>query len=83
MPTYKLVSVKESMLSTQDMITEQIMSVSGNDLCVASGLYIDDKFVGATTNPRGVIEVLDRMLEYYRTDTEGEQVQFVESVSLK
>ncbi len=36
MPTYKLVSVKESMLSTQDMITEQIMSVSGNDLCVAS-----------------------------------------------
>lgn len=82
-PTYTLVAVEESMLSTKDMITEQIMSVSGNDLCVASGLYIDDNFVGATTNPDGLIEVLDRMLDYYRTDDESEQVQFLKPVSLK
>lgn len=82
-PTYTLVSVEESMLSTKDMITEQIMSVSGNDLCVASGLYIDDNFVGATTNPDGVIKVLDRMLDYYRTGAEEEEVQFLKPISLK
>lgn len=82
-PTYKLVSVEESMLSTEDMITEQIMSVSGNDLCTASGLYIDDEFMGATTNPNGVIEVLDRMLDYYRTGAEEEEVQFVKPISIK
>lgn len=82
-PQYQVVPVQESMLYTEDALTEKLMLSTGSDLVEASGLYIDGKFVGATTNPSGVIQVLDRMLDYYRSGDESEDVQFIQPVALK
>lgn len=82
-PQYTLQVVDEDQLSTVDELTDRIIGVSGNEIQEASGLYVDGKFIGATTDGEGLILALKDMLDETR-ETAGEdaKVSFVQNVKV-
>lgn len=85
-PQYTLQVVEEDQFSTVDELSNRIIEVSGNEIQEASGLYVDGKFIGATTDGDGLIQALRAMLdETYAemADTaEDIKVSFVQDVKV-
>ena len=82
-PQYTLQVVDEEQLSNVDELTDRIIEVSGNEIQEASGLYVDGKFIGATTDGDGLVLALKDMLDETR-ETAGDdaKVSFVQDVKV-
>ncbi len=83
-PQYTLQVVDEEQLATVDELTDRIIEVSGNEIQEASGLYVDGKFIGATTDGDGLVLALKDMLDETReTAGENAKVSFVQDVKVE
>ena len=82
-PQYTLQVVGDEQISTVEELTDRIIEVSGNEIQEASGLYVDGKFIGATTDGEGLVLALKNMLDKTR-ETAGEdaKVSFVQDVKV-
>ena len=82
-PQYTLQVVEDEQLSTVDELTDRIIEVSGNEIQEASGLYVDGKFIGATTDGDGLVLALKDMLDETRESAgEDAKVSFVQDVKV-
>ncbi|MBC8570049.1 LysM peptidoglycan-binding domain-containing M23 family metallopeptidase [Zongyangia hominis] len=82
-PSFTLEVVEPAQLLSVDKMCDNIIRASGSVINEATGLYIDNKFMGATKNGDELENVLDGMLAQYRTGSENEQVDFIRDVQVK
>ena len=82
-PRFTLAIVRDKdILSTNDL-TDLLIESSGNELQEAYGLYIDNQFMGATSDGDGLLENLNARLEAYSTGAKDEKVSFVKDVQVR
>lgn len=67
-PTFKLKMVKKQDLTSVDQLTDEIIEASGNVVESAEGLYVQGQFLGATKNSGEVLELLNSMLDDYKSE---------------
>lgn len=79
-PSFSIKPVFQKQLSTEHEITNEIIKASGNELSEATGLYIDNRFMGAVNDGRALSRILNEVKNSYRTDDENEEVEFVKEV---
>ncbi|MEG2174111.1 MAG: peptidoglycan DD-metalloendopeptidase family protein [Oscillospiraceae bacterium] len=79
-PQFAIAIVQKDRISDSNIMTNQIIQASGNELSEATGLYIDDKFLGAVTSSASLNRVLSSVKDKYRTDAPNETVEFVKEV---
>ncbi|WP_040198272.1 M23 family metallopeptidase [Candidatus Soleaferrea massiliensis] len=73
----------DTQFASVDHVTDKLIEISGNNVSEADGLYVDDKFIGAAENGEKLIELLNSMLDQYRTGTADERVEFVKPIQVK
>ncbi|MBR5437664.1 MAG: peptidoglycan DD-metalloendopeptidase family protein, partial [Clostridia bacterium] len=80
-PVYKLSRVKINQLSNAQMISEGIISGSGESYVRACGVYIDGEFICAVRNESDAASVFSKILSpYQKKADEGTIVSFVEEI---
>ncbi|MBQ7118076.1 MAG: M23 family metallopeptidase [Clostridia bacterium] len=80
-PQYKFSRVKISELSNSQMISEGIISESGENYVRACGVYIDGEFICAVKNESDAVAVFSKILAPYESKAEeGTMVNFVEEI---
>lgn len=83
MPKYTLAVISEDELLDEDILTDIIIQASGSEITQASGLYIEDEFKGASTEPDEVLDLMNKMLNQFETGEENEKIHFVSKIALK
>lgn len=82
-PRFSLAVVPEESLTLTDTLTDRIISESGNQIHEATGLYIDNQFVGATTDGDDLLRTLSDMLDAHRDSSAiDERVEFVKNIQV-
>jgi len=81
-PRFTLCVIDKNNFTSVETLANRIIKASGNAVETAYGLYVDDEFVGATTDKNALLDILDARLEAYRTDIDGEVVSFVNKIRL-
>ncbi len=81
--TFTLKAVDEDELLTADALTDQMIQASGNVIHEAAGLYVDNEFLGATTDGDQLLQALEERKAQYRTGDPQEKVEFVQNVQVK
>ncbi|MEA5012680.1 MAG: M23 family metallopeptidase [Angelakisella sp.] len=82
-PRFSLVIIKEDNLMDTETLANKLISVSGNEIETADGIYIEDKFLGAVQDGSEFLLYIDSILNNYRTETEHELVQFVKKITVR
>ncbi len=81
-PKFTLCVINSEDVTSQDDLVDQMLVQSGNDIVSASGFYVDDVFIGATSAPNELLLILDDMLNAHRTGKDNETVSFVRKIKL-
>ena len=82
-PEFKIKPIKDKNLSTEDDITNEIIKASGNELSQATGLYVNNEFIGALSERETLLDILDEVKEPFRTGDPDEQIEFVKDVDCR
>lgn len=82
-PSYSLAVVSEENEIEASELCDKIIEASGSVITEATGFYIDGELIGAVEDSAQLETDLNAMLDQYRTGAEGEQVGFVQDVSLQ
>lgn len=87
MPEFTIAAVRQAELLSEDSLTDELIKASGNELAQATGLYVDDRFLGAVRERRQLISLLESVKDQYRTveddDDTYEVVEFVKDVEAR
>ncbi|MDD2956149.1 MAG: peptidoglycan DD-metalloendopeptidase family protein [Oscillospiraceae bacterium] len=79
-PRYSLAVVSDEELTSASALANELISASGNEIMEASGLYVDDTFLGAALDEGKLQLLLDGILDEHRTGAEDERVEFVKDI---
>lgn len=84
-PQFTIAAVREGALLSEDQLTDELIKASGNELAQATGLYVDNRFLGAVTERRQLLSLLDSIKNKYRSGDEdaNEVVEFVKDVEAR
>lgn len=82
-PKYTLTIVSRSDLNTEEELTDNLIASSGSELTEAYGLYVADKFVGASYDDDEINSLLDSIRAEYSTGDPDEVVEFTDPVTIK
>ena len=85
MPAFTIAAVRSQELLSEDRLTDALIKASGNELAQATGLYVDNRFLGAVTERRQLLSLLEAIKNQYRSDEEevDEAVDFVKKVEAR
>ncbi len=85
MPEFTIAAVRAQELLSEDRLTDELIKASGNELAQATGLYVDNRFLGAVTERRQLLSLLETIKNHYRSDDEdaNETVGFVKNVEAR
>ena len=81
--TFTLKAMDEESMLTVDDLTNEMIQASGNVIHEAAGLYVDNEFLGATTDGDALLQALEERKAQYRTDNPQDRVEFVQNVQVK
>ncbi len=84
-PEFTIAAVRAQELLSEDRLTDELIKASGNELVQATGLYVDNRFLGAVTERRQLLSLLEAIKNQYRSDDEeaNEIVEFVKEVGAR
>lgn len=82
-PKFTLTVADESQLSDSFTIADQMIQYSGNEIVQADGLYIDDEFVGATTDGESMLLMLESLKEPYLEEYPDAKVEFTSKIRVR
>lgn len=82
-PKFTLTVADESQLTDSFALADQIIQYSGNEIVQADGLYIDDEFVGATTDGDSMMLVLESLKEPYIEQYPDAKVEFTSKIRVR
>lgn len=80
---FRLSIVGSDQMATADELCNNLILNSGIDIVEASGLYVDQKLIGAVTDKESLQSMLDSILSEYKTDDADAEVSFVKKVEIK
>ena len=83
-PEFTIASVNIEDLLNEDELTDELIKASGNELSEATGLYVDDEFMGAVEDRQQLLVLLNSLKDKYRTEptaeTEDEQTERIDFI---
>ena len=86
-PEFTVASVGIEELLDEDELTDELIKASGNELSEATGLYVDDEFLGAVEDRQQLLVLLNSLKDKYRTEPENgvddegnERIDFIKNV---
>ena len=83
-PQFTIAAVDSEMLLSENELTDELIKASGNELLQATGLYINDEFIGAVEERRELIALLNSIKNKYRSlepiEEREERIDFVKDV---
>ena len=82
-PKFKLAVVGKNSFLNSDQVTDELIKASSSVIEEASGLYVDDIFVGAVKDKKALEDILNSILDKYKTDNPEDIVTFVKAVAVK
>ncbi len=80
--TFTMQSIKTETISDSFELSDQIIRASENDIAEASGLYVDNKFLGAVTDHNMLLKTMDEMLEPYEEMHPDAKIGFANNIEL-
>ena len=81
---YTLVRLNDKIkCDKKDKIADKILKASDKMICKASGLYVNDNFIGAVKDDLALQRLLDNYLDPYKELYPDDEVRFVDDVSVK
>ncbi|MFV0497360.1 MAG: peptidoglycan DD-metalloendopeptidase family protein [Candidatus Fimivivens sp.] len=85
MPEFTIAAVREDSLLTEDLLANELIKASGNELAQATGLYVDNRFLGAVNERYQLLSLLESTKDEYRSNDEAsnETVAFVKEVEAR
>lgn len=66
----------------KNAVCDRILLSSSDSIAEVSGLYVDDRFVGAIQSKAALETMLQDILAAYKTDAEDEQAAFVQDIRI-
>lgn len=85
-PQFTIAAVREQELLSENSLTDALILSSGNELATATGLYVDDEFIGAVSERQQLSNLLESIKDNFRSDDADsaiESVQFVKDVEMR
>lgn len=82
MPQYTFDSIQPDQLTPPDLLVNNMIAASGNEIQEASGLYVDGKFVGAAEDGDALLMDLNSLKNEDRIQAPDAAVSFVQSIKL-
>jgi len=82
-PKFKLAVVSADSFLNSDQVTDKLIEASSSVIDEASGLYVDNKLVGAVKEKEELESTLDGILAQYKSDDPDEIISFVKDVEVK
>lgn len=84
LPKYTLVRLnKNANYNNKDEIANRLLKASDKMVCFATGLYVNDNFIGAVKNGKEMQNLLDSFLQPYKKDYPNDEVSFVDDVVIE
>jgi murein DD-endopeptidase MepM/ murein hydrolase activator NlpD len=82
-PSFTIATVRKEQLISEDSLTDHLIQASGNELAEATGLYVDNQFLGAVTDRGYLLNLLSSIKDKYRSESLYETVEFVKKVEAR
>lgn len=82
-PKFTLCVADNQTLSDSFTLADQIIQASGNEIIQADGLYIDDEFIGATTDGQSMMMLLESLKEPYLEEYPDSKVEFTSKIRVR
>ena len=82
-PKFTLCVAENQQLSDSFTLADQIIQASGNEIIQADGLYIDDEFIGATTDGKSMMMLLESLKEPYLEEYPDAKVEFTSKIKVR
>lgn len=82
-PKFTLCVADNQELSDSFTLADQIIQASGNEIIQADGLYIDDDFIGATTDGQSMMMLLESLKEPYLEEYPEAKVEFTSKIKVR
>ncbi len=82
-PKFTLCVADNQQLSDSFVLADQIIQASGNEIIQADGLYIDDEFIGATTDGQSMMMLLESLKEPYMEEYPDAKVEFTSKIKVR
>lgn len=82
-PEFTICVVTDKKLMNSNLLTNELIRASGNELTEAFGLYVDDTFMGAVKDGEQIIQILDQVKAPYRTGDPTETIEFTKKVEVR
>ena len=83
-PEFTLVRLKSgNKVISKDVVADELIKASNKIICKATGLYINDDFVGAVKNDKELENIINGYLNPWKEQYKDADVSFVDDVVLK
>lgn len=82
-PQFSLAVIKPEQLIDKDLLTNELIQASGNEITEASGLYVDERFMGAVPSQDQLDSLLNSIKAKFSTGEPGEEVEFIKPVEIR
>jgi len=82
-PTMRVSLLRAGMLMDTSALCDEILRTKGDAISEASGLYVDDKFVGSMTSNAELQSVLNGIKATYCDGSDNERAEFIQKVEIK
>lgn len=82
-PTYSLDIIENTSMMNEYQLADKIITLSGDEMVTAKGLYVNNVFYGACEgNGKDLENALQSVLQGYRSENKDETVSFVDDVKV-
>ncbi len=82
-PSFSLTMAEDRQLADSQMLVDAILQNSGAEIVEAVGLYVDDRFYGATTEIDQFEQAIESLKEPYAAMYPGAEIGFVQNLELR
>ena len=82
-PSFTITTASQQQMSDSQTLVNEILTNSGAEIAQATGLYVDDKFYGATTDEEALQQAIDAIKAPYAEQYPDAEIQFVQNVQLR
>lgn len=84
LPQYTLVKLgKNAIYSNKDEVANNLLKASNKMICFATGLYVNDNFIGAVKNGEEIQNLIASILQPYKERYPNDEVCFVDDVKIE
>ncbi|MBC8536918.1 LysM peptidoglycan-binding domain-containing M23 family metallopeptidase [Feifania hominis] len=82
-PTFQTTLVNKNLLEDHAALEDKMIEKAGDVITESYGLYLDGELIAVNSDGAAMQDVLDGILDSYRSGAEGERVEFIQNLRIE